>query len=640
MVSRRLSKLALVCLCVIPILLLVGVFLTGAMAQEGNHAHLNPPNVVDFPIVQAFLDVRDQEGKFVYSLMSEDVLVLENETYIQASEFSYLQPGAQVVFVINPGPSFAIRDSGGLSRYDHVVQHLESWAKSRVGTTTDDLSILGTEGVEITHYDSPEGWLSTLLDYQPDARNAVPDFDMLSRGLEIAADITPRPGMGRSVIFITSLPQESASIGFQSLVSRANQSNVQINVWLVDSPERFSSQGGMQLKDLASQTGGDFFGYSGVEVLPEIDATLEALRNVYSLKYQSEVASSGTQQLNVRIQSEDFEAISNTQSFELDVLPPNIAFVSPSLALTRTFLFEGAVDPDELTPKTQTVEVLVEFPDSYERPVKQTTLYVDGRIESRNTKPPYNFFTWDLSEYTNSGDHTLRAEVVDKLDLSNSTLELTVQVVNEPPKINFFSQISRNRYVLAGVSTVLASAILLLFLVLGGRLQPGAFGSLQRRRKKTKPNIRQTLPNKQISKKIPYWVNRLQWSHRPEDDPDIVACLTRLRDSGDIVGPQEISIPGEDFSIGSDAAQAVYQLDEPSVDPLHARFTHNKEGAFLLEDEHSIAGTWINYTPVPKAGVIVEHGDLIHIGRNGFRFTYIEPKSVPRLVILEEDWRR
>ena len=28
------------------------------MAQEGNQAHLNPPNLVDFPIVQAFLDVR------------------------------------------------------------------------------------------------------------------------------------------------------------------------------------------------------------------------------------------------------------------------------------------------------------------------------------------------------------------------------------------------------------------------------------------------------------------------------------------------------------------------------------------------------------------------------------------------------
>ena len=639
MVSKRLSRLALVCLCVIPIFLLVGVFLTEVMAQEGNQVHLNPPNVVDFPIVQAFLDVRDQESNFVYGLKREDVFVLENETNIQASDFNHLQSGAQVVFVINPGPSFAIRDSGGLSRYDYVVQHLESWAESRIGTTTDDLSILGTEGVEITHFDSLESWLSTLLDYQPDARNAVPDFNMLSRGLEIAADITPRPGMGRSVIFITSLPQEAASIGFQSLISRANQGNVQINVWLVDSPERFSSQGAMQLKDLASQTEGEFFGFSGIEVLPEIEASLEPLRNVYSLKYQSLVSSSGTHQLVVRIQSEEFEAISNTQTFEMEVLPPNIAFVSPSLSITRTFLFEGAGAPDELTPKTRTVEVLVEFPDGYERPVEQTTLYVDGRIESRNTKPPYNFFTWDLSEYTNSVDHTLRAEVVDRLGLNNSTLELPVQVVIEPSNSNFIGQISRNRLVLAGVSTALASAILLLFLVLGGHLQPGSFGVLRRRKKRTKPTVRQTPANRPISQKLPYWVNRLQWSHRPED-PNIVAYLTRLPDGEDIVGPQVLSIPGEDILIGSDATQVVIQLDEPSVDPIHARFTYRMEGTFLLEDEHSIAGTWINYTPVPQEGVKVKHGDLLHFGRNGFRFTYIEPRSVPRLVILEEDWRR
>jgi pSer/pThr/pTyr-binding forkhead associated (FHA) protein len=31
-------------------------------------------------------------------------------------------------------------------------------------------------------------------------------------------------------------------------------------------------------------------------------------------------------------------------------------------------------------------------------------------------------------------------------------------------------------------------------------------------------------------------------------------------------------------------------------------------------------GTWVNYTPVSQEGVNVEDGDLIHIGRVGFRF--------------------
>ena len=50
-------------------------------------------------------------------------------------------------------------------------------------------------------------------------------------------------------------------------------------------------------------------------------------------------------------------------------------------------------------------------------------------------------------------------------------------------------------------------------------------------------------------------------------------------------------------------------------------------------DEGSIAGTWINYTPVSRNGADLEHGDIIHIGRTGFRFTIRQPKTVRRPVI-------
>jgi len=50
-------------------------------------------------------------------------------------------------------------------------------------------------------------------------------------------------------------------------------------------------------------------------------------------------------------------------------------------------------------------------------------------------------------------------------------------------------------------------------------------------------------------------------------------------------------------------------------------------------DEGSIAGTWVNYTPVSRNGADLEHGDMIHIGRTGFRFTIRQPKTVRRPVI-------
>ena len=159
------SALAFLCLFILLTLLALAAESSPRVkAQESNLVYVSLPDVTAFPSMQAFLDVRDQEGKFLYGLEKQNVDVLENERRIQASELEHLQPGVQVVFVINPGPSFAIRDSSGLSRYDHVVQHLQTWTESQGGTTKEDLSILGTEGIEITHLDSVEDWLSGLVE--------------------------------------------------------------------------------------------------------------------------------------------------------------------------------------------------------------------------------------------------------------------------------------------------------------------------------------------------------------------------------------------------------------------------------------------------------------------------------------------
>jgi DEAD/DEAH box helicase domain-containing protein len=51
----------------------------------------------------------------------------------------------------------------------------------------------------------------------------------------------------------------------------------------------------------------------------------------------------------------------------------------------------------------------------------------------------------------------------------------------------------------------------------------------------------------------------------------------------------------------------------------------------------SVAGTWVNYMLVPTTGTRLEHGDLIHIGRVGFRFSLREPQRVRKPVIMIEE---
>jgi predicted component of type VI protein secretion system len=68
------------------------------------------------------------------------------------------------------------------------------------------------------------------------------------------------------------------------------------------------------------------------------------------------------------------------------------------------------------------------------------------------------------------------------------------------------------------------------------------------------------------------------------------------------------------------------------VEGLHARLVRQEDGSFRLIDQGSVAGTWVNYAEVPEEGQVLQHGDLIHFGRVGFRFTLRLPQNVSKPV--------
>jgi predicted component of type VI protein secretion system len=55
-----------------------------------------------------------------------------------------------------------------------------------------------------------------------------------------------------------------------------------------------------------------------------------------------------------------------------------------------------------------------------------------------------------------------------------------------------------------------------------------------------------------------------------------------------------------------------------------------EEQTFRLLDEGTIAGTWLNFEMLPPDGALLQDGDVIHIGRVGFRFQIHKPKSVEK----------
>ncbi len=107
------------------------------------------------------------------------------------------------------------------------------------------------------------------------------------------------------------------------------------------------------------------------------------------------------------------------------------------------------------------------------------------------------------------------------------------------------------------------------------------------------------------------------------------AYLVRLKDDGQPVTAPPIPISSAEIIFGSDPIQATYILDDPSVSPRHARLKE-KDGEYILCDEKSVAGTWVNYEQLtgPRS---LTHGDVIHFGRMSYRFMLRKPPELPTL---------
>jgi hypothetical protein len=613
-------------------ILILGVTSSLASAQEGSQIRLAPIDTSEFPQITSYLDIRSPEGDFVYGMEIQDISIIEDGVQLPVDEFKLLHSEVQFVLAINPGPAFDIRDVQGLTRYDYIVQSLLDWANSRLGSTVDDFSIVVAGGPESTHQSKLDEFIESLVSSNAEEQETSPEFDTLARALDVAADPTSSPGMPRILLFVTALPEQDVSLGLQSLAAQANQRGVRIFVWLVASAELFNSPEASQLATLAEQTGGKMFAYSGLEPIPSPEEYLDSLRSTYYLAYNSQISTSDPHQVSVEVNLDGQSIVSPVQEFELEVLPPIVAFVSPPMEIERSFPEESDGESDNLLPSSQFIELMVEFPDGYTRPLKQTSLLVDGFVVEIKTTEPFDLFIWDLDEYNSNGEHILQAEVVDILGLTGNSADTAIDVVVSGSSTNVWQIISKNRMLLAGIVVALSGAVLVFVLVVGGRLRPGFLRELRQQEKGSGP-ITQPIRVKTepASARRATWVKRLHWPRR-RISSKAYAFMIPLRDTDQEDSAPPILITGDEVTFGSDPERAKQVLDDPSVDPLHAHLQREASDDFRLSDSGSTAGTWVNYSPVSKEGTRIEHGDLVHIGRVGYRFVFRAPKRVRKPV--------
>ncbi len=631
------------------LLLSFSAVVVSVRAQTAGNASLSPPQLDAFPRVRTYLDVHNELGEFVHGLTASDIVLLENGQPVPPLEFIEIRPGLQFVMGINPGAPFEIRNSQGKSRYEFIAESLSQWARSRQGSSIDDLSMVIAGGPERTHFSDPLELANTLDNYELEVQADTPNLDNLFRAIEVASDVTPQDGMERAVLFLTSPLEGDISFGLQELISRANRENIRIYVWYVGSAQTLETPQADLLRGMAEQTGGEFLMFSGEEELPSIESYLKYLRDIYRVTYESQIHVGGTQELFAQIKYGDQQIETPVRNFEFDLQPPDPAFISPSLEVRRTLaergFVQGEVEAEILVPIEQNYQILIDFPDGRARPIQRTALYVDGMLVDENTIPPFDLFVWDLNTYTTTAQHLLQAEALDSLGLRGTSLETPVQIVVELPEPDPLERIWRVWPAVAGLGLLLIGMAVLLFLIVSGRIRPrglkvpiGFRGRLIARSDRMPTEVTESQENLRVDiggRRLSGWANRFHWPHR-RLIPEAPAFLTQLEDTN-ISDVTPYSLTADELTLGSDPSQSIFVVDDPSVEGLHARIVRADDDTYRLLDEGSVAGTWVNYIPIPLEGKILEHGDVIHIGRVSFRYSEREPRRILKPVSRPAD---
>ncbi len=619
---------------ILAVMVLLCLPLASALAQSGGSAAISAPNTTRFPEIVFYLDAYDSAGGFIPDLTPDDLTVLENDEPRPVTDIQLVEPGVQIIVAFNAAPFMANRIVGE-TIFEKLQTRLEAWAEDQPSQTSDDFSLVTGEGVQTIRQTEPRRWKQNVEEYQPDLMQSKPSLAGFSQALDLTTDPNPNAQMKRAILYVTPLPADAALEALPNLAARAAESGVRVFVWLVADTAADASPAAEALRSLARETGGHFFLFSGVETLPNPDVYFGPLRKLYQVSYTSGVRSAGKQSLQVEIERTGVRASSKAQQFTLNVQPPNPMFLEPPARIERAADQNGSA----MEPASVTLNMLVEFPDGYARPLHSAELYVDGELADANTQAPFDVFTWDLAGYTASGNHNLQIEIQDALGFEQASSEIPVEIaVAQPAQITLREQISPRRLIIGG-AVFLAAAALLAVLWLSGKRH--WFSSAERlrsaRRMKdpvTQPvEIAQDQPRKgkDAASESPSWP-------RPSTNRNAPAWLVRLDENNQPVTGNNIPVLRRETTFGSSPQQASYVIPSPSVSGLHARLTLTRDGDYLLADTNSVAGTWVNFSPVSTAGVIVQHGDIIHLGQIGFRFELANPGHVraPQLSEYED----
>lgn len=607
--NRILLRMIRLC-CILVIVLIGGMPVEGQVSQS---LLVQPPTTEDFPILSVQIKPPNTVEFEGLQLERDQIQVFENEEQVDILSLDQTHVGVHFTLAINGSTFFDLNDENGISPYDRIREALETWVSTRYFAEADSWSLITNEGVRIWNTSSGEVWRMSLVGYEPNFRNVIPDLVGLSTAIENARDRMVPFGVDKSILYITTPPSAQQIESINALALEAQLASIQVNVWMVGDAYFLTNDQGGSLINLAQNTGGSFFSYTGTEPLPDPEPDLSGLGFFYTLTYETSIRETGSYSLRVQIDTPEGEISGEGVPFYIEVEPPNPILLTPPETIERRFEQVAEADDLELYPDLAEINIMIEFPDGHPREIMTSRLIVDGEAVIVKDQPPFDAFTWDISKLDASGEHVLQVEVRDSLGLTGQTIETPVQILVVEPEIEIQPLLKRPWFIalLVGLGALLVFGIIWLI----RRLWQ------QNRLKKTeKDGLKEALSSE--------WRDLFG----PDDVRFGEGRLQTLRLEESLEDRQSFAIQGSKMVIGSDPALADVVFEDPSVVGRHA-LLHYHQGQYWISPLDESGGTWVNYKLLNRYSVPLQSGDIIHIGDLGFQFTIIDADHPPEVTV-------
>jgi hypothetical protein len=603
----------------LPVALLLITILLGnpwvGLAQTATIVQVSAPIIESFPRVTLFVQVTSEDGRRLDNLPSASFRLFEDNDLAIDLQVDETLVGTRLVFAMNTNSDLRIRDTLGRSRFDLVRSELLEWWTlpdfTRIGF--DDYSLVTIGGTLISHSRSIADLAARLDTLEPEFIEDQTAYRLMFESLDLTAGRTPIEGMPSALIFITALPRPPLDVPIDNIITRAQGTNTAIYPVLLASPQVIGQPETEPLLRIAQETGGQLVFFQEQTGLDTLAQTIASQRLQYKLDYTSQATTPGTHTIRLEVLIDGQEIANLERNFNLDLQPVEVIVLEPPERISRASA-DPAVPLDSLPPTETDISFLTTYPDQYERPLAASQLLVDGQIVDQKTEAPFSPLVWDLRPYLENEIYQIQIRVVDSIGMESLSSVYPVSLnVDLPPQG------------IAAIGPALGYLIVAIGVLIAGVALAAGVVSLGRRGMLPQP-IRRTAQSAKAVKRRP------SLKREPPEEP-AEAYLRPI--SQDNLNLEAIPLTGISLNLGTDPSLAASPIQDPSVDRLHARLIRQADGSYVLRDQGSTAGTWVNYKLVPEKGTRLQHGDIIHIGKATFRFEMIDAPS-PRTVLVQE----